>query len=140
MIEPAPDIEVKVVAPLFDSAAVARFYTGLSVRNARVGNGSWFGDESGVLRLGFGLARAAGAGCCPRRAYRDLASVSTERGLEILEGEPNSIYFVAPTGMCLRSALTRSGTCCAAASCRRCGEERTLPEPHSQSRIYERMF
>ena len=39
----------------FDGAAVARFYAGLSSRNARVGHGSWFGDEPRVFRLGFGL-------------------------------------------------------------------------------------
>jgi hypothetical protein len=40
---------------VFDSAAVARVYAGISGRNARVGNGCWFGDESRVFRVGFGL-------------------------------------------------------------------------------------
>ena len=32
-----------------------RFYSGLSRSNARVGDGSWFGEEPRVFRLGFGL-------------------------------------------------------------------------------------
>jgi aspartate/methionine/tyrosine aminotransferase len=46
---------IRLRPDVFDSAAVARFYAGLSRRNARVGNGSWFGEESRVFRLGFGL-------------------------------------------------------------------------------------
>jgi aspartate/methionine/tyrosine aminotransferase len=46
---------IRLRADVFDSAAVARFYTGLSGRNARVGNGGWFGEEPRVFRLGFGL-------------------------------------------------------------------------------------
>jgi DNA-binding transcriptional MocR family regulator len=39
----------------FDDAAVARFYAMLGRLDARVGNGSWFGEEPRVFRLGFGL-------------------------------------------------------------------------------------
>ena len=39
----------------FDEAAVARFYAALGRLDARVGNGSWFGEEPRVFRLGFGL-------------------------------------------------------------------------------------
>jgi len=39
----------------FDDAAVARFHAALARLDARVGNGAWFGEESRVFRLGFGL-------------------------------------------------------------------------------------
>ena len=39
----------------FDDAAVNRFYSGLEKRGIRVANGTWFGDEDRVFRLGFGL-------------------------------------------------------------------------------------
>jgi aspartate/methionine/tyrosine aminotransferase len=39
----------------FDDAAVARFYAALGRLDARVANGSWFGEEPRVFRLGFGL-------------------------------------------------------------------------------------
>lgn len=39
----------------FDDAAVARFYATLGRLDARVANGSWFGEEPRVFRLGFGL-------------------------------------------------------------------------------------
>ena len=39
----------------FDEAAVARFYAALGRLDARVANGSWFGEEPRVFRLGFGL-------------------------------------------------------------------------------------
>ena len=46
---------IRLRPDVFDGAAVARFFAGLSARNARVGNGGWFGDESRVFRVGFGL-------------------------------------------------------------------------------------
>jgi len=46
---------IRLRPDVFDRAAVARFFAGLSARNARVGNGGWFGDESRVFRVGFGL-------------------------------------------------------------------------------------
>jgi len=39
----------------FDDAAVTRFHAMLARFDARVGNGSWFGEETRVFRLGFGL-------------------------------------------------------------------------------------
>ena len=39
----------------FDDAAVGRFYDELANHGVRVANGSWFGDEARVFRLGFGL-------------------------------------------------------------------------------------
>jgi DNA-binding transcriptional MocR family regulator len=39
----------------FDQAAVGRFHAALAALDARVGDGSWFGEESRVFRLGFGL-------------------------------------------------------------------------------------
>src|SRR5262245_52484500 len=39
----------------FDHAAVARFHTALAALNGRIGNGKWFGEESRVFRLGYGL-------------------------------------------------------------------------------------
>jgi aspartate/methionine/tyrosine aminotransferase len=46
---------IRLRPEVFDSAAVARFYAGLSDRDARVGNGGGFGEEPRVFRLGFGL-------------------------------------------------------------------------------------
>jgi len=43
----------------FDAAAVARFHAALARRDARVGNGAWFGEEPRVFRLGFGLLSIA---------------------------------------------------------------------------------
>lgn len=40
---------------VFDHAAVRRFYDALRAECTRVANGSWFGDEERVFRLGFGL-------------------------------------------------------------------------------------
>lgn len=45
---------VRLRPDVFDNAGVARFYADLSRRNARVGNGRWFGEEPRVFRLGFG--------------------------------------------------------------------------------------
>jgi aspartate/methionine/tyrosine aminotransferase len=39
----------------FDGAAVERFYTALAEEGVRVANGTWFGEEQRVFRLGFGL-------------------------------------------------------------------------------------
>ncbi|WP_394850751.1 pyridoxal phosphate-dependent aminotransferase [Pendulispora brunnea] len=39
----------------FDDAGVRRFYDALSTEGVRVANGTWFGDEARVFRLGFGL-------------------------------------------------------------------------------------
>jgi aspartate/methionine/tyrosine aminotransferase len=39
----------------FDQAAIGRFHAALAALDARVGDGTWFGDESRVFRLGFGL-------------------------------------------------------------------------------------
>jgi aspartate/methionine/tyrosine aminotransferase len=39
----------------FDDAAVARFHAALARRDARVGSGTWFGEEANVFRVGFGL-------------------------------------------------------------------------------------
>jgi aspartate/methionine/tyrosine aminotransferase len=39
----------------FDEASVARFHAALARLDARVGNGTWFGDEPRVFRVGFGL-------------------------------------------------------------------------------------
>ena len=42
-------------ARALDEAAVARFYAALGRLDARVGNGTWFGEDPRVFRLGFGL-------------------------------------------------------------------------------------
>ncbi len=39
----------------FDDAGVARFYAALERHDVRVADGAWFGEESRVFRLGFGL-------------------------------------------------------------------------------------
>ena len=41
--------------PVVDDAAVNRFYSALANQGVRVANGTWFGDEFRVFRLGFGL-------------------------------------------------------------------------------------
>jgi aspartate/methionine/tyrosine aminotransferase len=41
--------------PTIDDVAVSRFYAALAGENVRVANGTWFGDEARVFRLGFGL-------------------------------------------------------------------------------------
>jgi aspartate/methionine/tyrosine aminotransferase len=46
---------VRLRGERFDEAAVARFYAALGRLDARVANGSWFGEEPRVFRLGFGL-------------------------------------------------------------------------------------
>lgn len=38
----------------FDAAAVERFYAALRAKDVRVGNGTWFGEDPRVFRLGFG--------------------------------------------------------------------------------------
>ena len=38
----------------FDAAAVDRFYAALRAKDVRVGNGTWFGEDPRVFRLGFG--------------------------------------------------------------------------------------
>ena len=46
---------VRLRSDQFDEAAVARFHAALAALDARVGNGTWFGEEPRVFRLGFGL-------------------------------------------------------------------------------------
>jgi len=50
---------VRLRPAMFDDTAVARFYQMLSAEGVRVGNGTWFGEEPRVFRMGFGaLAKA----------------------------------------------------------------------------------
>jgi aspartate/methionine/tyrosine aminotransferase len=46
---------VRLRPEAFDDAAVARFYATLARLDARVGDGSWFGEERRVFRIGFGF-------------------------------------------------------------------------------------
>ena len=46
---------VRLRSDRFDQAAVARFHAALAALDARVGDGTWFGEEPRVFRLGFGL-------------------------------------------------------------------------------------
>ena len=46
---------VRLRSEQFDPAAVARFHAALARLDARVGDGTWFGEEARVFRLGFGL-------------------------------------------------------------------------------------
>ena len=46
---------VRLRPSVFDDGAVDRFYEGLAREGIRVANGTWFGDEARVFRLGFGL-------------------------------------------------------------------------------------
>jgi aspartate/methionine/tyrosine aminotransferase len=43
----------------FDDRAVEHFYEALARSGVRVGNGTWFGEEARVFRLGFGLLPAS---------------------------------------------------------------------------------
>jgi aspartate/methionine/tyrosine aminotransferase len=45
---------VRLKPAAFDDVAVENFYRTLAENGVRVSNGSWFGDESRVFRLGFG--------------------------------------------------------------------------------------
>jgi DNA-binding transcriptional MocR family regulator len=46
---------VRLRSDQFDQAGVARFHAALKTLDARVGDGTWFGEEPRVFRLGFGL-------------------------------------------------------------------------------------
>jgi aspartate/methionine/tyrosine aminotransferase len=46
---------IRLKPSAFDDAAVSRFYETLASESVRVANGTWFGDEARVFRLGFGL-------------------------------------------------------------------------------------
>src|SRR5262245_48552901 len=46
---------VRLRSDQFDQAAVVRFYAALAALDARVGDGTWFGEAARVFRLGFGL-------------------------------------------------------------------------------------
>jgi aspartate/methionine/tyrosine aminotransferase len=50
---------VRLKSSVFDGGAVDRFYESLAREGIRLANGSWFGDEARVFRLGFGLLAAA---------------------------------------------------------------------------------
>jgi hypothetical protein len=46
---------VRLSPSVFDDAAVARFHAALPSHGVRVGDGSWFGENPRVFRLGFGV-------------------------------------------------------------------------------------
>jgi DNA-binding transcriptional MocR family regulator len=46
---------VRLKPSVFDDDAVGRFHAALAREGVRVGDGTWFGDEARVFRLGFGL-------------------------------------------------------------------------------------
>jgi aspartate/methionine/tyrosine aminotransferase len=46
---------VRLKPSVFPDSAVSRFYDALASEGIRVANGTWFGDEARVFRLGFGL-------------------------------------------------------------------------------------
>jgi DNA-binding transcriptional MocR family regulator len=50
---------VRLRAQQFDQAALARFHAALAALDARVGDGTWFGEEPNVFRLGFGFLPTA---------------------------------------------------------------------------------
>lgn len=50
---------VRLRPEVFGDAEVKRFYHELRLRDALVANGSWFGDEERVFRLGFGFLPTA---------------------------------------------------------------------------------
>ncbi len=53
---------VRLKPAVFDDVAVERFYQTLAGKGTRVANGTWFGDEARVFRLGFGLQPGAELG------------------------------------------------------------------------------
>ena len=53
---------VRLKPGVFDEFAVERFYQALANKGTRVANGTWFGDEARVFRLGFGLLPMAELG------------------------------------------------------------------------------
>ena len=52
---PAPSALSRLKPSMFSDGAVARFHQELACADVRVANGAWFGDETRVFRLGFGL-------------------------------------------------------------------------------------
>lgn len=71
---------VRLRRQAFDDEAVARFYATLAGADVRVANGTWFGEEARVFRLGFGLmampeldAALAALSAVLRRAVRAAA-------------------------------------------------------------------
>lgn len=50
---------VRLKPHVFDDIAVTQFYAALAGNDVRVANGTWFGDEERVFRLGFGFLEAA---------------------------------------------------------------------------------
>jgi len=46
---------IRLRPSVFDAAAVTRFQTALTEARVRLADGTWFGDETHVFRLGFGL-------------------------------------------------------------------------------------
>jgi len=46
---------IRLKPSVFDDFSVGRFYELLADKGARVANGTWFGDEARVFRLGFGF-------------------------------------------------------------------------------------
>lgn len=46
---------VRLRADVFDDGAVPLFYEAVAAKDAMVANGSWFGDDARVFRLGFGF-------------------------------------------------------------------------------------
>jgi aspartate/methionine/tyrosine aminotransferase len=50
---------VRLKSEVFDDAAVGEFYAALPEKNVRIANGTWFGEEANVFRLGFGLLAPA---------------------------------------------------------------------------------
>jgi aspartate/methionine/tyrosine aminotransferase len=50
---------IRLKPSMFSDGAVARFHQELASADVRVANGAWFGDETRVFRLGFGLPEPA---------------------------------------------------------------------------------
>ncbi len=53
---------VRLHPEVFSDTDAKRFYKELRLRDALVANGSWFGDEERVFRLGFGFLPPAELG------------------------------------------------------------------------------
>ena len=86
---------VRLRSSAYDDAAVTRFYDILRRDDTRVASGTWFGEESRVFRLGFGLLPTAELA---------MALTCVERALDGGAGEPvNATGLADSTGSDLRA-------------------------------------
>jgi DNA-binding transcriptional MocR family regulator len=69
---------IRLKSTAFDNKAVDCFYDAVAEKGARLANGTWFGEEARVFRLGFGLLPLAGL----NDAFAALTAALRETALE----------------------------------------------------------